>query len=470
MASKRTYSRHNMSIAEPELRASDPDNIHHEANKRRKPTPPSPVGPMPQSHVLNGGGRPRSMKQKSSSEMLQKNNSKKRFSGPTTLPGDEMDPDDSEQKTDPFDSVLALAQTRQAPQQPRGSIYGGGRTVLNSISAQLKSRKREKKKETQVHFSDDLSVDGGIQFPPHGESEIPSLGSDDLDFPMEGSPAVNVTMRGGSALNAAEASARVFNGRQYSAPQTAPPRRTLWGVRMQTDSAEALGWSANQTNASLLRLPANVRRRIYDYALGGNSIEFGHVTYLVEKRAGRPNRCVPYFQYTSNVYDDRRNPFQGFKTFLKDNPRVEGMTLLNGICRQLYYETYTLPYALNDFYFNSGNALFNFLVKEDRLQPQQCQAIKSIVILHRLPAPAVLEKLSNLEHVLLMAADVPMANGHYKVVRGSGVADGRTRGDFAAQHPSGVQLVKYQPTSKLTKPTIRGGHGYGKFTHPYARR
>ncbi|KAL1591500.1 hypothetical protein SLS60_011892 [Paraconiothyrium brasiliense] len=466
MASKRTYSRHNMSIAQSELSPSDPDNIYHETNKRRKPTPPSSADAMPPSNVLNGGGRPRGMKQEKSSGKLQKVNSKKRFSGPTTLPGNEVEHNDSEQKTDPFESVLAHARAKQVPQQPRSSIYGGGRAMLNSFSAQLKSRKRaEKKMEGPAHAGDDSSVDGGIQLAPNGESEVASLGSDDIDITMEGSDAVNVTMRGGSALTAAEASARIFDGREYTAPQTAPPRKTLWGDRMRADSAEAQAWSANQSNSPLLRLPSNVRRSIFEYALGGNSIEFGYVTYLVETLPDGKQRSVPYFQYTSNVYDDRHNPFQGSRVLLHDDPDFLGMTLLNGICRQLYFETYTLPYSLNDFYITSSNALFNFLVQEDRLQPQQCKAIKSLVILHELPVPAVLEKLPNLQHVRLMDSYIPMAGGYYKVRR-------VVWGDLTTHQSQKVtpELVKYQPTSKLTKPTIRGGHGYDKFTHPYARR
>jgi hypothetical protein len=129
-------------------------------------------------------------------------------------------------------------------------------------------------------------------------------------------------------------------------------------------------WSANQTGSPLLRLPEKVRRAIFEYVLGGNSIEFGFVSYLKEKTANSED-SVAYFQYTSNVYADQRNPVHNTPLPLHGNPETTGMTLLNGVCRQLYSETYKIPYALNTFYFNSSNALFNFVVLEGRLQPQQ---------------------------------------------------------------------------------------------------
>jgi hypothetical protein len=116
-----------------------------------------------------------------------------------------------------------------------------------------------------------------------------------------------------------------------------------------------------------------VRRTIFEYALGGNSIEFGFVSYLKNEMTN--DDSIAYFQYTSNVYSDGRNPFHGTTLPLHADPKTTGMTLLNGVCRQLYFETYKLPYALNTFYFNSGNALFNFVVQEARLQPEQVWSI-----------------------------------------------------------------------------------------------
>ncbi|KAK7182209.1 hypothetical protein PSPO01_11682 [Paraphaeosphaeria sporulosa] len=451
MAPKRTYNRHNMSIVKPDTDAlipSDPDNSCYEANKRRKPTPPSPANTMHHSDVMSSGGRPKSVNLKNAPSKPNHSNTKS-FSGPTSLSNGEMDP---------FESVIKLAQETKAPQKQRSmSLYRGGHKAINSISAQLKSRRREGKKGDVAHIliSDDSSSEGGIQL-----SESIELSPDDMDTTrMDSSSAMKATMRGGSE-SAAEASARIFGGREYTAPQTAPPRRTFCGARIKGNSVQAQAWSANQSSSPLLRLPASVRRSVFEYALGGNSIEFGFVTFLVDKTADGTKKYTPYFQYTSNVYPARpcevqRNPFHGTPIRLHSNPDTTGMTLLNGVCRQLYLETYKLPYALNDFYFNSGNALFNFIVNDDRLQPQQLKSIKSIVVLHKLPVPSVLEKLPNLQQVRLMAPNLAIDIGFYKVVR-----DGKM-----------PELVKFIPTSKnatgkLNRPGMRGGGGDDKKSDP----
>ncbi|KAL5402629.1 hypothetical protein PMIN03_010506 [Paraphaeosphaeria minitans] len=442
MAPKRTYNRHNMSIAKPDTNAldpSDPDNIGHETNKRRKPTPPSPVNTMHHSYVINGGDRPKSINRKNSKSFT---SNSRTFSGPTSLPSDSVDR---------FDSVRKPAQKKKVMQVPQGmSLYGGGRKSMNSISAQLKSRRREQKKMAvaPILISDDSSCDGGTQL-----SEGVELKPDDADTTMvNSSRAVQGTMRGGSE-SAADASARIFEGREYMAPLSAAPQRTFCGATIRAVSVQAQAWSANQDGSPLLCLPASVRRSIFEYALGGNSIEFGFLTYLVNKTNDGAKEYTPYFQYTSNVYpvhpfEVPRNPLEGTPIQLHSDPNTTGMTLLSGVCRQLYLETYTLPYALNDFYFNSGNVLFNFMVKDNRLRPQQLKAIKSITVLHKLPVRSVFDKLTNLQQVCLVAPSMKIDAGFYKVVRDD----------------KGVQLVKFVPasenaTGKLNKPRLRGGGG-----------
>jgi hypothetical protein len=52
---------------------------------------------------------------------------------------------------------------------------------------------------------------------------------------------MGVTMRDGGDLSAAEASARIFQGREYTAPETVPPQRTFYGSRINAGSVLALG-------------------------------------------------------------------------------------------------------------------------------------------------------------------------------------------------------------------------------------
>ena len=120
-----------------------------------------------------------------------------------------------------------------------------------------------------------------------------------------------------------------------------------------------------------------------------------------------------------------------------------GMTLLNSVCRQLYQETYTLPYSLNNFFFHD-QALFNFVVMEDttRLLPQQLRAFTSIVVLHYQPGPALVDMLPNLEYVRVMYPQLPGEVNRYRVA-----VKGKKR-----------ELVK---DTSLFNINLRGGFGSG---------
>jgi hypothetical protein len=86
-----------------------------------------------------------------------------------------------------------------------------------------------------------------------------------------------------------------------------------------------------------------------------------------------------------------------------------------------------------------------------QLTISQRKAITSLVLLHRLPGPAVLESLPSLQHVRLMAA-IPTDIGNYKVVR-------------EGKEPKLVKLVPGSggAAGKLNKPTMRGGGYDNKF-------
>ena len=122
-------------------------------------------------------------------------------------------------------------------------------------------------------------------------------------------------------------------------------------------------------------------------------------------------------RYGSAIYHTDRNPLN---LPLSHDVRVTpGMTLLNSVSRQLYLETHTLPYKLNDFYFEH-NALFNYVVMDSppRWTPQQRSALTSIVVVGQVPVPAILSALPKLQRVRVMfATGRASINGWYDVVR-----------------------------------------------------
>lgn len=168
-----------------------------------------------------------------------------------------------------------------------------------------------------------------------------------------------------------------------------------------------------------MRLPEEVRARIYKFALGGKTITIGYETYRNKGSTSEPE-IVPIFRYCCAVYSQPAvNPFK------KPLPYVNvthGFTPLNNICRQLYNETATLPYTLNTLAFSSHNTLFNFLFLEQRLSREQLDAITSITLQDALPMPNLLIYMRNLQKVVLVD-DLPgNSKGMYKVTRVSGKA------------------------------------------------
>ena len=236
MQPKRTYTRNRMSFAQDdtEPEPSNPRSIY--ANKRRKPSPPSP-DLVPRSHILNGGGKPHSRataSQGTAKKAHKENGKSKKFSGPISLPSDPKDMDDD----DPFKSTLDFAKARSAPKLTAGSLYGGGRGSFVSYSAQLKNQKREQfRKAAPVHYiSDDSSGDGGIMLSSDTILSSETIGPDDIDTASDDAPST-ITMRGGDeTVTAAELSARIFAGREYTAAPTAPPSTTLWKDPIHPDS------------------------------------------------------------------------------------------------------------------------------------------------------------------------------------------------------------------------------------------
>ena len=173
-------------------------------------------------------------------------------------------------------------------------------------------------------------------------------------------------------------------------------------------------WKANQTDSPLLRLPSNIRQCIYEYALGGKTIRVGYVNYATLDMPNGIRSSTPVFRYRSIVYDGRCNLYVR-RAEISNYTR--GMSLLNGVCRQLYHETYTLPYSLNHFGFDSANALFNFIVMEERLARQQRNAITAITTMNQLPVPILLKKLPNLNCVCLMRPENEYEQGWWRVDR-----------------------------------------------------
>jgi hypothetical protein len=141
---------------------------------------------------------------------------------------------------------------------------------------------------------------------------------------------------------------------------------------------------------------------------------------------------LPVFKYRSIVTKEYHHP--SGRASLSRVEKTLGMSLLSGVCRQLYVETSTLPYELNDIGFRTHNSMFNFFYAEKRPSRRQRNAITHVSVTDELPVPVVLARLPNLQRVHLVGEEkknmyaantkrsadeyVPPSCGWYRVVKG----------------------------------------------------
>lgn len=126
-------------------------------------------------------------------------------------------------------------------------------------------------------------------------------------------------------------------------------------------------------------------------------------------------KVEPCFKYHCETFNIQLLPFRNHLPMPKAAWKgyTLGMTLLNGVCGQLYQETAVLPYKLNQWVFSSYQIMFNMMLMEKRLPRAQRSAIKEIMLATELVKPNLLAYMGGVETVRIQ--DGPKS-GIYKVV------------------------------------------------------
>ncbi|KAH7399462.1 hypothetical protein BKA66DRAFT_605070 [Pyrenochaeta sp. MPI-SDFR-AT-0127] len=113
--------------------------------------------------------------------------------------------------------------------------------------------------------------------------------------------------------------------------------------RVTRSQAAKLGAMANHNyNSPLLRLPGEIRNKIYEYTLGDAIIYPTSIPYLASKEDILP-RCLIQYHSTCTRIDTGTSvelPWSMSRDWSL-------FTALTRVCRQLYHETSTLPFKLN---------------------------------------------------------------------------------------------------------------------------
>ncbi|KAK1758920.1 hypothetical protein QBC47DRAFT_370755 [Echria macrotheca] len=166
------------------------------------------------------------------------------------------------------------------------------------------------------------------------------------------------------------------------------------------DTREGELWIKNRQESPLLRLPGEIRNQIYSLVLsvGHINVRFKKWEYYQRSRNGKEFYTpVNPGGFYCRVLDERQDPW-----FALGEPSniQRGMTLLSGVCRQLYQETAVLPFALNIWSFESHAVMERLVIKEDRFSKAQCRAVRAMYAETLLPV-ALDKAFLNIETLML---------------------------------------------------------------------
>ncbi|KAK4097674.1 hypothetical protein N658DRAFT_518468 [Parathielavia hyrcaniae] len=147
-------------------------------------------------------------------------------------------------------------------------------------------------------------------------------------------------------------------------------------------------WERNHQNSPLLRLPPELRNRIYELVLDVGQIHvcFKKWKHRVQTRSGQRYYETTEGGFCCRILDRDQNPWKTIDAAFECSPR-RGMTLLSPVCRQLYHETALLPFRLNAWSFESAQVMDRYVLKEKKLPRPHRRAIRLLYSPVVLPAP-----------------------------------------------------------------------------------
>lgn len=167
-------------------------------------------------------------------------------------------------------------------------------------------------------------------------------------------------------------------------------------TRKRDEHAYSLAYSyhLNKLTSPLLRLPYELRLQVYQLLLGDRQIHIRFVPWQLKR--GQPRRSKAdlesvkgHFRYEVLPY--KQNPWTPEAEKLWEaackspNATEARLTLLSGVCRQLYHETALLPQGLNTWSFESIHMMERYILRESRMALQQRRAIEILYCKDRLP-------------------------------------------------------------------------------------
>lgn len=234
-------------------------------------------------------------------------------------------------------------------------------------------------------------------------------------------------------------------------------------------------WVHNATKSPLLRLPAEIRKMIWDYVLGDHTI-------LLRFKFDKPGCTLTSRYRYREFYDPGKfccvtfpghvNPFvQGSYRCYK-----KGFTLLNGVCRMMLKETALLPYELNTWAATDDMLMWRYMCGDKRLTILQRKAMSTYFSTESYYNHSIVKAIlcfPGLQRMYYKASNwgsvsLDVVDCHKSKVRSRFNAQLGGRGRMISLTPSGSEInfskIPYQELSRLQflgiedNPNLPAGH------------
>ncbi|QDS77782.1 hypothetical protein FKW77_005374 [Venturia effusa] len=171
-------------------------------------------------------------------------------------------------------------------------------------------------------------------------------------------------------------------------------------------------YNENSTRSPLLRLPSELRNRIYDYVFAGESKTsqfFINRTVLInyqpwEHKWRQKNKVrfkeVKEGGFHSTILPRGTNPLVTGSSTPNNNLPTTPPSQLFRVCKQLFHETSILSCRLVTALCFENEYVMNRYLKEGRISLEQRQAIR-VLFCHTMPCKTTLKKFSGLKEVIM---------------------------------------------------------------------
>ncbi|CAK7268843.1 hypothetical protein SEPCBS119000_003266 [Sporothrix epigloea] len=181
------------------------------------------------------------------------------------------------------------------------------------------------------------------------------------------------------------------------------------------DTLECEIWHRNVDKSPLLRLPPELRNRIYDLVLNVGQIHIRHRPWRLRKAAQKSaplspvessGVCGKFYAVALDADKDAWSK-KTCRSFSKQSsktpvPLPDALTPLGAVCRQLYAETAALPFSLNAWSFENSGIMERYLLREKRLTlfQRRAMAVLIVSVFDDLPSRAMENYLGGLRAII----------------------------------------------------------------------